>query len=167
MSSPAEAAAMNALSERVGDAERDQVLAELNGHHAHGRLSAEELERRQVLALNAVTRYDVLRLVADLPHSTHGSSQRIPDVHQPLPVAAVARRAGVAAATASPVIAAGWWMGYLNQYAQGVEVGFTATVVGGAVGYLTHAVRGRLRRRNAATGNTGTAVVASPRQTTT
>ncbi|ROR91043.1 hypothetical protein [Nocardioides aurantiacus] len=45
-------------------------------------------------------------------------------------------------------------MGYLNQYAQGVEVGFAAiataaaTVVGGVVGYLTHAVSGWLRRRH-------------------
>ena len=61
--------------------------------------------------------------------------------------AEIARRAGVVAATASPVLATGWWMGYLNQYAQGIEVGFTATVIGGVVGYLTHAVGGRLRRR--------------------
>jgi len=31
---------------RVGDAERDACVATLIGHHLHGRLSAEEFDRR-------------------------------------------------------------------------------------------------------------------------
>ena len=40
---------------RVGDAERDACTAVLIDHHLHGRLSIEELERRQRAALAAVT----------------------------------------------------------------------------------------------------------------
>ena len=40
---------------RVGDAERDACVAALIEHHLHGRLTVEELDRRQRSALAAVT----------------------------------------------------------------------------------------------------------------
>jgi len=40
---------------RVGDAERDACIEALAEHHIRGRLSVEELDRRQRAALNAVT----------------------------------------------------------------------------------------------------------------
>ena len=53
---------------RVGDAERDACIGSLTDHHLHGRLSVEELDRRQRAALNAVTA-DLAALIADLPGS--------------------------------------------------------------------------------------------------
>ncbi|ROR90879.1 uncharacterized protein DUF1707 [Nocardioides aurantiacus] len=146
MSTPLDAAALSALSERVGDTERDTVIADLNGHHAHGRLTADELDRRQSLALSAVTRYDLLQLTSDLPQTRTPSRAGTAGLAAPQAVA-VARRVGIAAVTASPVLGAAWWLGNVYEYGTGVEVGFTATVVGGVIGYATHAVRDRMRRR--------------------
>ncbi|ROR91037.1 DUF1707 SHOCT-like domain-containing protein [Nocardioides aurantiacus] len=147
MSRPLDAAALSALSERVGDVERDTVIADLNGHHAHGRLTADELDRRQSLALSAVTRYDLLQLTSDLPQTRTPSRGGAPAGAAAPQVAAVARRVSIAAVTASPVLGAALFLGNLTQYDTGVEVGFTATVVGGAIGYATHAVRDRIRRQ--------------------
>lgn len=144
--------ALSSLTERVGDAERDALITELNGHHAHGRLFGEELDRRQGLALTAVTRYDLLVLVADLP----GSDRSLH--HEPDSVRRARRRElrretvltstrGVV--VAAPVVGTGWAVGLFTQYSSGVEVGFWATVVGGAVGYATHVVRTRLARPRA------------------
>jgi len=52
---------------RVGDTEREAVLDALGEHHARGRLSVEELDRRQQAALAAVTQADLAVLLADLP----------------------------------------------------------------------------------------------------
>lgn len=52
---------------RVGDTEREAVLDALGEHHARGRLSVEELDRRQEAALVAVTHADLAALLADLP----------------------------------------------------------------------------------------------------
>lgn len=144
--------ALSSLTERVGDSERDAVVGELNGHHAHGRLSGDELDRRQGLALTAVTRYDLLVLVSDLPGSDRAlvdepdSARRARRRELQRDAAAKGVR-GVALAT--PVVGAGWAIGLFTQYSSGMEVGFWATVVGGTVGYATHAARTRLGRRRA------------------
>jgi hypothetical protein len=52
---------------RVGNDERDACVEKLIDHHLRGCLSAEELDRRQRAALNAVTAADLAGLVADLP----------------------------------------------------------------------------------------------------
>lgn len=52
---------------RVGDAEREAVLDALSEHHAKGRLTVEELDRRQHAALAAETWADLDALLTDLP----------------------------------------------------------------------------------------------------
>ncbi|MHB1523461.1 MAG: RDD family protein [Candidatus Dormibacteria bacterium] len=59
-------------TQRVGDAEREQVTAELADHHVAGRLTTEELRTRCELALAARTRADLERLTADLPRTQVG-----------------------------------------------------------------------------------------------
>ncbi|MGC8474525.1 MAG: RDD family protein [Candidatus Dormibacteria bacterium] len=59
-------------AQRVGDAEREEVTAELAEHHVAGRLSTEELRTRCELALAARTRADLDRLTADLPRNQPG-----------------------------------------------------------------------------------------------
>ena len=60
-------------AQRVGDAEREQVTAELADHHVAGRLTIEELRTRCELALAARTRADLDRLTADLPRNQAGT----------------------------------------------------------------------------------------------
>src|SRR5215213_7130431 len=55
------------LAVRIGDEERDACVNALNAHHAHGRLSVDELDRRQRAALAAVTDADLSTLLVDLP----------------------------------------------------------------------------------------------------
>jgi hypothetical protein len=52
---------------RIGDAERDEVMAALREHFARGRLTYEELDERLDTALAARTESDLRRLTADLP----------------------------------------------------------------------------------------------------
>lgn len=56
--------------QRVGDAERTAVCDALSAHFAAGRLSADDLEYRLTMAVQAVTRDDLRRLTADLPPVT-------------------------------------------------------------------------------------------------
>src|SRR3712207_4793765 len=55
------------LSVRIGDVEREKCLELLSEHHVQGRLTADELDRRQHAALTAVTEDDLAGLFADLP----------------------------------------------------------------------------------------------------
>jgi hypothetical protein len=55
---------------RVGDAERDHVVALLQEHCADGRLALDELSERVGAALAARTRGELERTLADLPSST-------------------------------------------------------------------------------------------------
>lgn len=61
---------------RIGDAEREAVLDALGEHHAKGRLTVEELDRRQRAALTAESQKDLAGLLADLPEIAppHASS---------------------------------------------------------------------------------------------
>jgi hypothetical protein len=52
---------------RIGDAERDAVIEQLNQHYAAGRLTQLEHEERTSLALTARTAADLDVLLADLP----------------------------------------------------------------------------------------------------
>ncbi|GII76432.1 hypothetical protein Sru01_14140 [Sphaerisporangium rufum] len=52
---------------RVGDAERDAVMADLREHFAQGRLTHEELGERLDAALAARTAGELRRVTADLP----------------------------------------------------------------------------------------------------
>ncbi|WP_344936185.1 DUF1707 domain-containing protein [Sphaerisporangium flaviroseum] len=52
---------------RIGDAERDEVMAALREHFARGRLTYEELDERLDSTLAARTAGDLRRLTADLP----------------------------------------------------------------------------------------------------
>jgi hypothetical protein len=66
------------ISLRVGDAEREQCVAELLNHHLDGRLDAEEYDRRERLALIAVTIEDLTALTSDLPASEPAPRPRLP-----------------------------------------------------------------------------------------
>ncbi|HVQ19102.1 MAG TPA: DUF1707 domain-containing protein [Actinomycetes bacterium] len=63
---------------RIGDDEREECVDALTEHHLRGRLSAEEFDRRQRAALEALTAADLGRLVADLPSSAGELLQRAP-----------------------------------------------------------------------------------------
>lgn len=52
---------------RIGDAERDATVEQLNEHFAAGRLTAREHDERTSLALTARTQADLDALLADLP----------------------------------------------------------------------------------------------------
>ncbi|WP_299051268.1 DUF1707 domain-containing protein [uncultured Nocardioides sp.] len=52
---------------RIGDAERDACVDVLAEHHVRGRLTLDELDRRQRLALTASTADDLAALLLDLP----------------------------------------------------------------------------------------------------
>jgi Domain of unknown function (DUF1707) len=52
---------------RVSDADRDRAVTELGEHFQAGRITAEELDERSGLALQAKTGNDLTELLADLP----------------------------------------------------------------------------------------------------
>ena len=52
---------------RASDTERDEVVEDLRGHAADGRLDLAELEERVAAALHARTQDELARLTADLP----------------------------------------------------------------------------------------------------
>ncbi len=52
---------------RASDAEREEIVTELRGHAAEGRLSVDELGERIESAYAAKTRRDLVALVGDLP----------------------------------------------------------------------------------------------------
>jgi hypothetical protein len=54
---------------RISDSDRDRAAARLRDHYAEGRLTAEELDERVAVALNARTVGDLRRVMADLPDS--------------------------------------------------------------------------------------------------
>src|SRR4051794_32382258 len=66
------------IAVRIGDEERDDCVNALNEHHARGRLSVEELDRRLRAALEAVTDADLSALLLDLPHPTSPRTPVVP-----------------------------------------------------------------------------------------
>ena len=52
---------------RIGDTERNYVIAQLEQHYVEGRLKQDELNERCTLAMNAVVGEDLYTLTLDLP----------------------------------------------------------------------------------------------------
>ena len=134
------------LTVRIGDEERDACVNALNEHHAHGRLSVDELDRRQRAALSAVTDADLSTLLMDLPHAP---SARTPagateDWWSSDPAVRAGRMARWAAVPLSLVVG-GVTVASAANYndERNFVVGFAAT----GLGYLTHLVLARARRR--------------------
>ena len=129
-----------ALALRVGDAERQACTVALIEHHLQGRLSAEELERRQDLAATSVTRDDLRVLLADLPTSAQPTGRGR--------LAAPAGNGSRAAWALPPVVAVGvaGWFGQAT-FVHSAEGHYYTAAVAGALGYATHAATALLRRR--------------------
>lgn len=133
---------------RVGDAERDACLTALIDHHLHGRLSVEELDRRQRAALAAVTTADLTELLLDLPNQQRPVVRK-PRASELLPHSPRLERARGAAHLLPPVvlltgafIAQGgdtgdWW--HLND-------SVSSGLIMASFGYATHWVVSKLRR---------------------
>ena len=130
------------LTVRIGDEERDACVNALNEHHAHGRLSVDELDRRQRAALSAVTDADLSTLLADLPHAP---SARTPagdteDWWSLDPAVRAGRMARWAAVPLSLVVGGVTVASAVNYSDErNFVVGFAAT----GLGYLTHLVLAR------------------------
>ena len=127
---------------RIGDEERDACVNALNEHHARGRLSVDELDRRQRAALSAVTDADLSTLLADLPHAP---SARTPggDTEDWWSLDPAVRAGRIARWTAVPLslVVGGVTVASAVNYSdeRNFVVGFAAT----GFGYLTHLVMAR------------------------
>lgn len=75
---------------RIGDAERDRAVSQLQEHLSAGRLDATEFDERIGDALKARTQPELDRLFADLPDLDHGRFVPVPDA--PTPVAQAEER---------------------------------------------------------------------------
>lgn len=96
--------------QRIGDAERDFAVEQLQEHHSQGRLDAFEFEERMSKALEARTGPELARLFRDLPGPNPGepaSKQPPPMMPQPSPYA-VAPQQDTRPET--PWFAQWWWM---------------------------------------------------------
>jgi hypothetical protein len=133
---------------RVGDAERDACSALLIDHHLHGRLSIDELERRQRASLVAVTEEDLALLLADLPEQQSATERRRsgrPSREKPHDVTRVA----LGLAPVVPVLGGAWfteWLVRINSIAGTPGLGFGGAIATGALVGGTYAVIGRSRR---------------------
>jgi hypothetical protein len=106
----------------VSDAERDAVAAELSEHLQDGRLQVAEFDERVGQAIEARTRGDLDRVLADLPRLTPPQPPAPVRARLPFPLVAVAIFvAGMfvlggisrgAAASGHPVWAI-WWLWWL------------------------------------------------------
>lgn len=125
------------LTVRIGDVERDECVNELNEHHARGRLSVEELDRRQRAALAAVTDADLSDLLVDLPHatSTRTSVVATEDWWSLDPKVRVGRMARWAAAPFSLVVG-GVVVASTANYSD--ERNFVVGFAAAGLGYVTH-----------------------------
>ncbi len=128
---------------RVGDAERDACSAALIEHHLHGRLSVDELERRQRAALAAVTEGDLSLLLNDLPERQSPSNR---GSRRPVSRGASSEvtRVAIRLVPVVPVIGGAWFTQWIvASTGDGAFLGALAT---GALGYATHAIIDRFRR---------------------
>jgi hypothetical protein len=123
------------LALRIGDAERDTCLAALGEHHAHGRLTADELDKRQRVALTAVTEADLAALLSDLP-SKSASSRSLAETGQSFlsEQRVGAPQAVKGAAVLATLIAGGVFVADMTTDEHSFFVGLGAT----ALGYVTH-----------------------------
>lgn len=126
---------------RVGDAERDACVAVLIDHHVHGRLSVDELEQRQGMALQATTADDLRRLLADLPHT---DAARTPArITLPLGGTGSTIRAGRWLLPIGTVLGGASFSQWAWQYS--AEGPFLGALAGGALGYAVHAAVSKFR----------------------
>lgn len=136
-------APQQSLAVRVGDIERHACVVTLIGHHLQGRLSTEELERRQRLAMVAVSTTDLRSLLMDLPPPeatvprSHGRRLTVP-LPERMP------RTVRALMSVVPVLGAASFGQWFWQYS--AEGHLLTGALAGAVGYATHAVTASLRR---------------------
>jgi hypothetical protein len=130
------------LAVRIGDQERDACVNALNAHHAHGRLSVDELDRRQRAAWAAVTDADLSTLLADLPS---GPSARTPEGASEdwwsLDPAVRAGRMARWAAAPFALVVGGVTVASAVNYSD--ERNFVVGVAATGLGYLTHLVLAR------------------------
>jgi hypothetical protein len=135
---------MDRLVVRVGDAEREECIATLIDHHVYGRLSVEDLDRRQRAAMSAVTTADLWLLLTDLP-SQAPSRARPKGVALPqADVGSIARKAGLAAVPITALLGSALWAQSLWDLS--AEGPFAGAVMGGVVVLATQALITRIRR---------------------
>lgn len=73
------------VPQRIGDAERDFAVQQLQEHHSQGRLDSFEFEERMSKALEARTGPELARLFRDLPGPNPGETAREPGPPAPEP----------------------------------------------------------------------------------
>lgn len=127
---------------RVGDTERDACVMRLIGHHLHGRLSSEDLERRQRLAMTAVDANDLRLLLQDLPEDAATLTARPRSLTIPLP-RAMPRGIKVLIPGVALLGVGAWGQATWEFSAEGHY--YTAAMAG-AVGFAAHAVASRVCR---------------------
>ncbi|WP_022909267.1 DUF1707 SHOCT-like domain-containing protein [Aestuariimicrobium kwangyangense] len=100
---------MSDVPQRIGDAERDRAVQELQAHHAAGRLDLAEFDERMQAALQARTNADLVPLFRDLP-STEFSARTlaVPSAPSGAP-APVARSAETSLQRAAKVVVGLMW----------------------------------------------------------
>lgn len=130
------------ITVRIGDQERDACVDALNEHHARGRLSVDELDRRQRAALAAVTDADLSALLLDLPHATSARAPVVAaeDWWSLDPKVRAGRMARWAAAPFS-LVAGGVMVASTVNYSE--ERQFVAGFAAAGLGYVTHLVLSR------------------------
>jgi hypothetical protein len=133
---------------RVGNDERDACVQKLIDHHLRGRLSADELDRRQHAALNATTAADLAALIADLPIDIGSVDQSASSRSRRRSSAAMspARRAAVWGGPPVVLLSAATIAASYESYYYNSEEIFATALAAGVVGYVTHWVVARLRR---------------------
>lgn len=97
------------VPQRIGDAERDFAVQQLQEHHSQGRLDSFEFEERMSKALEARTGPELARLFRDLPGPNPGETPRdvappaqAPDLYEVAPEAQTDE--------STPWFAQWWWM---------------------------------------------------------
>lgn len=99
-----------ALTELVGDDEREVVVDDLQRHHAEGRLTFDEFQERVRLALQSRTVRDLVTATQDLPAPAPTQAPAEPERRGPRVL--VARHRVAVAATVTTVSGlAAWWFG--------------------------------------------------------
>jgi hypothetical protein len=128
---------------RVGDVERDACSAALIDHHLHGRLSIDELERRQRAALAAVTEGDLAALFDDLPEG-QSPVRRNPRRSVSRATSTDVGDVAIRLVPIVPVLGGAWFTQWIvSSTGDGAFLGALAT---GALGFASHAVVSRFRR---------------------
>jgi Domain of unknown function (DUF1707) len=131
---------------RVGDAERDTCMTALAEHHVDGRLSVEELDRRQRAALCAITAADLAGLLTDLPNTI---GRLHPSSDAPPVMAARVRRAArwAGPATAMVTTSAVMAVSLQNEVQQwGSQFTFWGYLGSSALGFAMHWTLSRTKR---------------------